>query len=57
MGNCAEGNYDPTNGAMLLVSWKAKKPRTARPAMDRRAFKLFGSVEMMPTGGLPAPGR
>jgi hypothetical protein len=51
IGNCADGNYDPTNGAMLLRTLESEEPQDCQARDGSPGFKLFGSVEMMPTGG------
>jgi Domain of unknown function (DUF5666) len=51
VGNCAEGNYDPTNGAMLLRELESEEAQDCQARDGSQSFKLYGSVEMRPTGG------
>ncbi len=51
VGSCADGNYDPTNGAMLLRELESEETEDCQARDGSPSFKLFGSVEMMPTGG------
>lgn len=54
VGNCAEGNYDPTNGAMLLHKLESQEPEDCQAGEEgsgAQRFKLYGVVEMMPTNG------
>jgi hypothetical protein len=51
VGNCAEGNYDPADGAMLLKQLESEEAEDCQARDGSPSFKLFGSVEMMPTGG------
>jgi hypothetical protein len=51
VGSCADGNYDPTNGAMLLKQLESEEAEDCQAKDGSQRFTLFGSVEMMPTGG------
>jgi Domain of unknown function (DUF5666) len=50
VGNCANGNFNPTNGSMLLRELESEEPQDCQARDGSQSFKLFGSVEMMPTG-------
>lgn len=51
VGSCAEAKYDPTNGAMLLRKLEGEEAEDCQDKLGNPRFKLFGVVEMMPTGG------
>lgn len=52
VGNCAEANYDPTNGAMLIRELESQEAEDCQMGEESGSpqFKLYGSVEMMPSG-------
>jgi hypothetical protein len=53
VGNCAEGNYNAANGAMVFQKLQSEETEDCQTGEEGGAqrFKLYGSVEMMPTGG------
>lgn len=51
VGNCAEAKYDPTNGAMLIRKLEGEEAEDCQDKDGSPKFKLYGVVEMMPTGG------
>jgi len=51
VGYCAEAKYDPTNGAMLLRKLEGEEEEDCQSEDGSPRFKLYGVVEMMPSGG------
>lgn len=51
VGVCAEAKYDPTNGAMLLRKLESEEAEDCQGQDGEPRFKLYGVVEIMPTGG------
>jgi hypothetical protein len=51
VGSCAEAKYDATNGAMLLRKLEGEEAEDCQAKDGSQRFKLYGVVELMPTGG------
>lgn len=51
VGACAEAKYDPTNGAMLMRKLEGEEAEDCQAEDGSQRFRLFGVVELMPTGG------
>jgi hypothetical protein len=51
VGSCAEGKYDAANGAMLFRELESEEMEDCQGHNGSQRFKLFGTVEVMPTGG------
>jgi hypothetical protein len=51
VGSCAEGKYDPTNGAMLLRKLEGEEAEDCQAEDGTPRFKLFGVIEMLPGAG------
>jgi len=51
VGTCAEAKYDPTNGAMLIRKLESEETEDCQADDGSPRFKLFGVVEIMPSGG------
>lgn len=53
VGSCASAKYDPTNGAMLIHELEGEDSEDCQADEGGAArFKLFGSVEVLPTGAM-----
>jgi hypothetical protein len=52
VGGCAEGTYDPTDGAMLFKKLESEEAYDCQARDGSQRFKLFGVVDMLPTNGL-----
>lgn len=51
VGSCAEAKYDPSNGAMLIRKLESEETEDCQAGDGSPRFKLFGVVEIMPSGG------
>jgi hypothetical protein len=53
VGNCAEGTYNPNNGAMSLLKLENQEMEDCQTREEggTQRFKLYGMVEVMPTSG------
>ncbi len=51
VGVCAEAKYDSTNGAMVFRRLESEEAQDCQDRDGAPRFKLYGVVEMMPTGG------
>ncbi len=51
-GGCAEGLYDPTDGAMLFRKLESEEAYDCQARDGSQRFKLFGVVEILPTNDI-----
>lgn len=52
IGACAEGKYDPSNGAMLFYRLESEEDGDCQARDGSALFKLYGVIEVMPATGL-----
>jgi hypothetical protein len=52
VGNCAEGLYNPANGAMLFRKLESEEKEDCQARDGSQRFRVYGVVEVLPSDGI-----